>query len=163
MGSLKIVSRKRWSAAPARGIDRVQWFAKRVKIRVHHTADNGPGSRATQADEAAYMRRIQAFHQNTRGWADIGYSYVIMPSGRVFVGRGWGVRGAHTEGHNSDIGVCFAGTFVERAPTLAAQIAFWQLKRRLKRRGARDLQALPHSLTYPTACPGNALKKALGL
>lgn len=163
MPKLRIVSRSKWGAAKPRGVDRVRWIGANLKIRVHHTADSGPGAHANRKAEREYMQRIQSFHQHTRGWADIGYSYVIMPSGVVYVGRGWGVRGSHTLNHNSDVGVCFAGTFTEKPPTIAAQIAFWQLKRRLKLRGARGLEAIPHSATFATACPGNALKRALGL
>jgi len=160
---LRVYSRTKWGAKPPRAIDRVRWFGTIRPIRVHHTADSGPGPRATVAEESAYMRRIQAFHQNTRGWADIGYSYVIMPSGRVYTGRGYGIRGSHTVNHNADVGICFAGTFTEKAPTIAAQVAFWQMKRWLKRRGVRGLNAIPHRATFATACPGNELCKALGI
>jgi N-acetylmuramoyl-L-alanine amidase len=109
------------------------------------------------------MQETQQFHMGTRGYADIAYSYVIMPSGRVYVGRGFGVKGAHTLDHNSDVGICFAGTYTQRIPSDEAVAAFWQLKRHLRRRGVRGLGAVPHRATFSTACPGAKVVKALGL
>ena len=37
----------------------------------------------------------------SKGWSDIGYSFLIGGDGRVYEGRGWGRVGAHTYGYNS--------------------------------------------------------------
>lgn len=163
MPKLSVVSRRKWGAAAATSVTRDRWAGKRLTIRVHHTADTPPRPNASVGEEAAYMRRVQAFHQNVRGYADIAYSYVIMPSGRVYVGRGWGVHGAHTLNHNGDVGICFAGTYTKMEPTHSSLVAFWQLKRRLQRRGLRVADIAGHRETFATSCPGDAVMKALQL
>lgn len=45
-----------------------------------------------------------------RGWADIGYHYVIYRDGSIMPGRDIDKIGAHCSGHNSySIGVCYVG------------------------------------------------------
>ena len=74
---------------------------------VHHTATpNG------ESDWAARVRQIWDFHVHTRGWADIGYNYLIDQNGLMYVGRGEDVKGAHFSGHNSETcGIAYLGTF----------------------------------------------------
>lgn len=61
---------------------------------------------------------IQDLHMRERGFADIGYHYVIDDSGQLFEGRDTSVRGAHTSGHNTGaIGVVLLGNFEEIQPT----------------------------------------------
>lgn len=53
--------------------------------------------------------RIDDWHRQ-RGWAGIGYHYVIRRNGDVEPGRAVEKAGAHTRGHNHDsIGVCLVG------------------------------------------------------
>ena len=45
-----------------------------------------------------------------RGWADIGYHYVIYRNGTVATGRDVDTIGAHCKGHNTySIGICYVG------------------------------------------------------
>ena len=45
-----------------------------------------------------------------RGFADIGYHYIIYRDGSIHTGRDESVIGAHCKGHNSNsIGVCYIG------------------------------------------------------
>lgn len=45
-----------------------------------------------------------------RGFADIGYHYIIYRDGSIHTGRNEYVIGAHCKGHNSNsIGVCYIG------------------------------------------------------
>lgn len=55
------------------------------------------------------LEAIRGWHVNERGWSDIGYHYVIERSGELKKGRKESKRGAHTLGHNSDIGLCLCG------------------------------------------------------
>jgi len=102
------------------------------------------------------MRGIQNFHQNTRGWNDIGYHYVIMPSGRIYEGRGYGVVGAHCPGHNSEPSVSFAGSYDDHAPTPAAIETLGWLRAYLKAGGYKG-----HRDGFSTSCPGNALYRII--
>ncbi len=62
-------------------------------------------------------------HLEERGFADIGYHFVIDYAGRLYEGRSLGVRGAHTSGHNTGaVGIVLLGNFEEIQPS-AAQMA----------------------------------------
>jgi len=81
------------------------------RITVHHTALAGaPAVSAAQAQEAERMRLIWRSHVNGNGWSDIGYHYIIMPSGRIYEGRSERKRGAH-DLVNDGLGVAFDGVF----------------------------------------------------
>lgn len=111
------------------------------------------------------MHSIQA-HHFANGWSDIGYNYVIMPSGRVYEGRGFGLRGAHTENHNhGTIGVAFAGNYEVNQPSRASLRAYKLLVKRLEQHGAviRRVRGHRQMPEQATACPGQHLMKALGL
>jgi len=55
------------------------------------------------------VKEVRAMHK-ARGWADIGYHYVIRRSGKVEAGRPDNQIGAHVEGFNSvSIGVSLVG------------------------------------------------------
>jgi len=70
------------------------------RIVVHHSG--GPNDQTPE--------NIRRFHVDTRGWADIGYHFLITHDGRVHRGRDWRNVGAHAQGHNADsIGVCVIG------------------------------------------------------
>ncbi|WP_338814146.1 S-layer homology domain-containing protein [Bernardetia sp. Wsw4-3y2] len=72
-------------------------------------------------DGAAAVRAIQDLHQNSNGWSDIGYNYLIHKSGTIYQGRPEDVIGAHFCGYNSNtMGVCMLGTFSSTTPTTAA-------------------------------------------
>ena len=75
-------------------------------IIVHCSAD-GPNSKKGAAE-------IRAFHMatppNGRGWADIGYHYVIRRDGLIEAGRSEETVGAHAAPWNTrSIGVCLVG------------------------------------------------------
>jgi len=63
---------------------------------------------------------IQRLHMQRRGYADIGYHFVIDAAGLVYAGRDLNVRGAHTGGANTGtIGVVLLGNFEHDQPALA--------------------------------------------
>jgi hypothetical protein len=64
-------------------------------------------TRASQVNIGA--KDIRRWHKD-KGWADIGYHYVIKRDGTLEKGRALDAVGAHVEGHNSDsVGVCLVG------------------------------------------------------
>ena len=68
------------------------------EIIVHYTA--------TPQGEEFSNAQIRASHL-ARGFADIGYHYVIGLNGEIRPGRSEAIAGAHCTGHNSrSIGVC---------------------------------------------------------
>ena len=67
-----------------------------------HCSDTPEGRNQTVND-------IRAWHK-ARGFADIGYHYVVYRDGSVAEGRDINLIGAHCTGHNShSIGVCYVG------------------------------------------------------
>lgn len=69
---------------------------------------------ATPKDMDIGVKEIRKWHTDQapegRGWADIGYHYVIRRSGTVETGRPLHIKGAHTLHHNDDsIGICLVG------------------------------------------------------
>jgi hypothetical protein len=66
---------------------------------------------------------IQRLHQQQRGFADVGYHFMIDAGGLIYEGRPIHVRGAHVAGHNTGaVGLCLLGNFERTAPT-PAQLA----------------------------------------
>jgi uncharacterized protein with LGFP repeats len=78
-------------------------YADSVKVQfVHHTA----GSNSYEcAQSPAILRGILYDHTQNRGWADIGYNFLVDKCGTLFEGRRGGVDrpvvGAHTYGFNT--------------------------------------------------------------
>ena len=71
------------------------------RVILHSTAT--PEGRNVTVDE------IRQWHLD-RGWADIGYHFVIYRNGTIKLGRPITEQGAHTLGHNEDsIGVVYVG------------------------------------------------------
>ncbi len=64
---------------------------------------------ATKARRSVSVAEIRQWHR-ARGFADIGYHYVIDIDGTVSVGRHESRIGAHCLGHNArSVGVCYVG------------------------------------------------------
>ncbi|TPP66324.1 Peptidoglycan recognition protein 5 [Fasciola gigantica] len=92
---LHIISRREWGAALTRRL-----FSKITKpvphVILHHTEQPTLCSGDSCKNS---IRAIQKYHFS-RGYSDIGYSFLIGTDGQIYEGRGWGVVGAHTYGYN---------------------------------------------------------------
>jgi hypothetical protein len=67
---------------------------------------------------------------DTRGWNDIAYSFLINHEGTIYEGRGAGIAGGHTAGHNTiSHAVCLIGNFEIDRPTAAALASLVELGR----------------------------------
>ena len=163
---LSVIRRGAWKARdPKRPPTKVRWTNK-TPTRVHHTASKAPrwrpwlfGTRLLNK-EKEYMRSIQNYHMNVRKYNDIGYNYIIMPSGRVFIGRGGHVQGAHTLGHNNDCGIAFAGNYNIENMTKAQKKAYYKLRQVVGIAGGKEA---PRKETFATSCPGKDVMNDLGL
>jgi hypothetical protein len=150
-------------------VTRVQWGATRPeegykeqkrlrRVVLHHTSWAAADLiGAGMAAEAACMRAIQRNHK-ARDWIDVGYHFVVMPSGRIFLGRPVSAVGAHVAGHNTgSVGVSLAGDFDVEEPTPAAIRSIDYVLERLVPGGA-GLPLVGHrDLAPTTTCPGAAL------
>ncbi|KAG7486042.1 N-acetylmuramoyl-L-alanine amidase-like [Solea senegalensis] len=127
-------------------------------LYVHHTYE--PSSPCLSFTECSRdMRAMQRYHQEGRGWSDIGYSFVVGSDGYIYEGRGWRHLGTHTRGHNSiGYGVSIIGNYTA---TLPSSHAMDLLRYRLTKcavdggRLAANFTIHGHRQVVNTTCPGD--------
>jgi len=158
---LTILPRSKWSRVAFR-THLADHMERITKITVHHT---GMVTYPMSISETAqHLRSIQRNHF-ARGWADIGYHYVIDSSGRIWAGRPVEYQGAHAGNHElnrGNIGIALAGDFnVQRVPAVQRE-ALGQLLAMLTRRyGIPKERIYDHGAVRNTQCPGIYLSRAL--
>jgi hypothetical protein len=102
---IRVYTRSNWKAKPPKGS-----YASLGELRsvvIHH---GGPVGRPRLFFRTAAQtcRDWQAYHQNSNGWNDIGYHYLVDALGRLYTGRPSTVLGAHVLGENSHrVGINF--------------------------------------------------------
>jgi peptidoglycan hydrolase-like protein with peptidoglycan-binding domain len=146
---MDLIRRDAWGAAPPKGKP-IQIATPVRHLFLHHSVspDGGPET----------VRAIQKFHQDTRGWADIAYTWLYSPRDRVFYeGRGPGIAGAHTRGHNrTSHAVCVLGNYQTTKPPrhVVEDLAGWA-----EWHGTTwgPNRYLGHQDVAPTLCPGKHL------
>ncbi|PMB98554.1 hypothetical protein CJ198_04265 [Brevibacterium luteolum] len=165
----KIEHRKAWGAAKPKSDP--DTTAKVQAAVVHHT---GGSNDYTVEDVPAILRGIQHYHQQGRGWDDIGYNMLADKYGRLWEGRGGGLKknpvGAHVVGYNQgSFGISVIGSYGTSAPPQATLDAVdhaiaWKLalsgvdaggKTTLK--GTKINVVSGHRDLGQTDCPGDAL------
>ena len=94
-------------------------FKSTLSNRKSHQKDcNPPAARSSYH----HLQDIQRWHLE-RGWAGIGYHYVIHADGSIYRGRPEGKVGAHAyqdaklEANSDGIGICLVGNFMLTQPT----------------------------------------------
>lgn len=147
---IDIVTREEWGARPPKRRHAISIPTK--ELWLHHSAGNELG--------AAGVRQIQNFHMDGRGWSDIAYSFLVdQVSLRVFEGRGAGVAGGHTKGHNTiSHAICVMGNFDNTKPTQKLIDRIAELVQYGHDRGWwPDRLTGGHRDVSATACPGELL------
>lgn len=129
------------------------------EIVVHYSSMDAE-RRHSHADCHGVVRAIQAFHQNSRGWNDIAYSWLTCQHGGVFEGRGWDIMSAATFGHNRHTqAVCFlGGDRLDRDDvTPDGRAALTRVIRDFHTRYGKTLKVVGHRDRVNTSCPGDEL------
>lgn len=186
---MEIVTRAEWGAAPPNGAFKPCTWRQRAVIHhtageFVRPATGKPGpkwwlaryrsNRAVQKAintwkrrdapvferEKTAMRQMQSFHQRGHGWTDIGYHFVIFPSGRVYEGRPANTVGAHALNGNLMPGISFAGNYERDEPTTHQLAAYNDL---LDHLGITEAVGHYRVVGNSTACPGKHLKARLGV
>ena len=159
---MHIYTRSEWGAKPAKANTAHQSPGSIYEVFIHHSAGFGR-SIDTHAEQIECLRQMQRFHQETRGWADIAYHYIVFqPYGRlkratVYQGRPLEVVPAAQEGHNS--GTC-AICIVQADPEAIKWNTIWRAGRLARRvKSAKRLRG--HYEVVQTDCPGQALRAQL--
>jgi len=172
-----VVSREQWGcSAQACPVKDAPAYTTVTHLIVHHTAGANSAS-----DWPAVVRSIWELHVKVNGWNDIGYNFLIDPTGVVYEGRagGDGVLGAHFSGVNSGtLGVSVLGTYTSTPLPDAAYASLrallaWKAERWGVDPAGRSLHAasglvlnhisghrdagLSPRATSTTECPGNAV------
>ncbi|XP_063150538.1 N-acetylmuramoyl-L-alanine amidase [Candoia aspera] len=154
-----IIPRCMWGARPYKGTP-TQLKLPLGFVYIHHTSTPSQPCR-TFSSCAADMRSMQRFHQDDRGWDDIGYSFVFGSDGYLYQGRGWHWVGAHTRGYNSKgYGIGFIGNYMKVLPDPLELELMKNNFIQCAVKGSR-LQANytihGHRQMVPTSCPGDRL------
>ncbi|MCL2090405.1 MAG: N-acetylmuramoyl-L-alanine amidase [Micrococcales bacterium] len=127
-----LVTRAQWgAAAPTCVMD----SAPLVGAVLHHTA--GSNAYATTAAAMQQIRNDQRYHQQSRGWCDLGYNFVVDKWGNIYEGRAGSltssVIGVHSGGFNTGtVGVSMLGDYSSVTPSQAvvssvARVVGWKL------------------------------------
>ena len=128
------------------------------KITIHHEGSS-PFYSTNQGDVARRLESIRAGHVS-KGWADIGYHYVIDPAGRVWQGRPTSLQGAHVKDENpGNLGVMVLGNFESQRATPAQLATLDQfVASQMRQYGVSVRNVYTHRELRPTACPGRSLQ-----
>jgi hypothetical protein len=136
---------------------------------IHHTVNVNTYS---AAEVPSMLRGIQSFHQNTRGWCDIAYNFIIDRFGRIWEARAGGadrgVIGGHSAGHNTgSIGIALLGDHTAAGVTsgavaATAELVGWKAAvHYIDPRGTTTVDGGPsptvigHRNVVQTSCPGD--------
>ncbi|MCC7390049.1 MAG: N-acetylmuramoyl-L-alanine amidase [Phycisphaerales bacterium] len=144
---------KLWDTNPMNGISR---------ITVHHDGMTAFTS-TSQADAASRLESIRNSHVDSRGWADIGYHYIVDPAGRVWEGRPINLQGAHVADNNEhNLGVMVMGNYDQQSPTGASVKALDDFVAAMMRKYKVPVgRVYTHQEIRPTACPGRSLQRVM--
>ena len=117
----KLIPRSEWGASPFAGNPVPLAQPSYNRMTFHHAACCAA---RTYEEGLAQVKAIQDFHQNVRGWSDIGYHFLFDQAGRLYQGRPFLdnrtdlsrppvlAMGAHVGGANTgNIGVSLLGCY----------------------------------------------------
>jgi len=155
---VNVISRDNWGAKPNK-----TKFSKLGEVKglvVHWSAY--PIAVGNQA-EMDQVKKIQALHQNDRGWNDIAYNFLVGDTGQIYEGRGWGNRSAAQGGNSREeinfnnkhyVAVCWLGGInpTDKPSAKAIESVKW-----IYEQVGGELR--PHSSFKQTDCPGDSWRQ----
>lgn len=153
---LQIVNRTEWGANPAKQVERFEGPSPYVII--HHSYIPEACFDSESCQKA--MRSMQSFHQDDRGWNDIGYTFAIGGDGQIYEGRGFNVIGAHAPRYNNrSVGICLIGDWRKELPPQKMMDSVKRLIEHGLTEGeiSSNYILLGHRQVRDTECPGEAL------
>lgn len=129
------------------------------RITIHHDG-LPPASLSSQGQVASRIEMIRQSHVMSRGWADIGYHYVVDPQGRIWEGRSSRYQGAHVKDQNeNNLGILCLGNFQVQQPTQAQLAALDRFVGfQMQRNAVPIARVRTHREIAQTECPGRNLQ-----
>lgn len=143
--------RSSWSAQLI-DVSNIEPMQPIYRITVHHSgdADDATGS------PAEHLRQFERAHKD-KGWACIGYHFVIARDGTIYEARPLKYQGAHATGDNNigNIGICLMGNFDNRPIPTAQRKALEDAITRLRLKyHIAEKELYGHRDFKTTDCPG---------
>lgn len=156
--------RTQWGARPPVPTSLNPMARRITAITVHHDAEHFHGT--SPAATVARLRKIQRYHIDDQGWADIGYHFAIDRRGEVWEARELRWQGAHAKPHNEgNVGVVLLGNFEVQTPSREQLLELSRFVRTLRGRlGVAEGRVYGHRELPMTAteCPGRHLLSWMG-
>jgi hypothetical protein len=152
-----VTPRREWTTAgpimslinPMNGVNR---------ITIHHSGVESAFI-GGKGDAARMLNSIRKSHLNQQ-WADIGYHYIIDPTGRIWEGRPVQYQGAHVKMNNEhNLGIMMMGNFDNERPTTQALASLDRfVADRMRQFRVPMTRVYTHQEIMPTQCPGRNLQ-----
>lgn len=143
-------------------VSRAQRMNGVSRITVHHSAIPSAGL----TERGAIVRQLQGIqreHMHRKGepFADIGYHYIIDPTGQVWEGRSLSLQGAHVAAQNEhNLGIMCMGNFDRQTPTEAQLITLRRfVSDQMRRYNVALGRVYTHRELGKSSCPGNNLQR----
>jgi len=157
-GAVAVIPRSRWTSTQPLQMRETYMMNGVSRITVHHDAI--PSSGISSTDDA--MRRLNAVRNGhlQRNMIDIGYHYVVDPSGRVWEARPVRYQGGHVHDQNEhNLGIMVMGNFDQQAPSrqsIAALDAF--VAQQMHRFRIPIQRVYTHQEIGKSRCPGTNMQ-----
>jgi hypothetical protein len=151
-----VIPRSAWNTArPGRNLNAMNGISR---VTVHHMGGDPVWATDTTATYATLTSILGGHRQ--RGWADIGYHYIIDRAGRVIEGRPVQYQGAHvSENNEHNLGIMLLGNFDQQSPSSAqVNAAHAFIRQMLAQHRVSTSRLYTHRELKPTACPGRSLQ-----
>ena len=157
-----VIRRSNWTRAGIARPGDIYPLRSVNRITIHH---EGVTPYTATSEDATRQRLeiIRRGHVTVRGWADIGYHYLIDPAGRVWEGRPIQYQGAHVKDQNeNNLGIMVIGNFERQLPN-AAQTASLDrfVASQMRQYRVPVSRVFTHRELAPTECPGRNLQRYL--
>ena len=161
VGTTGVIPRTQWAkGAPIPS--RMDPMLPVNKITLHHDGMPSAFTSTSQAAAAEHLESIRKAHLE-RGFGDVGYHFLIDPSGRVWAGRDLRWQGAHVKDQNEgNLGICIMGNYEIQRPNQAQlQSAQRFVAQAMRYYNVRVNAVYTHREMAPTACPGRYMQPEL--
>ncbi len=175
-----VVTRTNWGCPDGQNSPRRPPIYRPVTHIIIHQAET-PNTVGPYQDWAGWVRSVWNYHANVLGWGDVGYNYLIDPTGVIYEGRAGGddVVGIHDGRNLGSMAIGFLGcygncddprlTTAEPSPEMlasAVELMAWKLAQKgidpLSTAGLSDIPVIAGGRDVSwTSSPGDNLYNRL--